>query len=77
MAPKGLGEAKSRGWVGGWVVGRGSCLFEDKKKIYVSSLSARSKFVLGLFREFPVVDKKRVRVRDPRPTTHDPPTHAD
>ena len=38
-------------WVGGsWVVGR-------------------SKFVLGLrsclFPEFPVVDKKRVRVRDP------------
>ena len=49
------GEAKSRGWV----VGRGSCLFEDKKKIHMSSLSARSKFVLGLrsclFGEFPVV----------------------
>ena len=25
------GEAKSRGWV----VGRGSCLFEDKKKRYI------------------------------------------
>ena len=54
-----LGEAKSSGWVG-----RGSCLFEDKKKIYyISSLSSRSKFVLGLrscqFREFPVVDKQK------------------
>ena len=48
-----------RGWVGG---------------SYISSLSALSKFVLGLrsclFREFPVIDKKRVKVRvkDPRPT---------
>ena len=45
-------------------MGSGSCLFEDKKKISISSLSARSKFVLGLrsclFREFPVVDKKKV-----------------
>ena len=37
------------GWVvGRWVVGRGSCLFEDEKKIYISYLSVRSKFVLGL-----------------------------
>ena len=55
-------------WVGGsWIVGGGSCLFEDKKKIYIyiyiSSLSARSKFVLGLrsclFRQFPFVDKEK------------------
>ena len=41
--------------MGGWVVSHGgmSCLFEDKKKIYVSSLSARSKFAIAL----------RVRVR--------------
>ena len=46
------------GWVvGRWVVGR-VCL--KIKKDMISSLSARSKFVLGLrsclFREFPVVD---------------------
>ena len=37
------------GWVvGGRVVGSGSCLFEDKKKkIYISSLSARSKFAIA------------------------------
>ena len=39
------------GWVvgrGSWVVGRGSCLFEDKKKeIYISSLSALSKFAIA------------------------------
>ena len=38
------------GWVvgrGSWVVGRGSCLFEDKKKIYISSLSAQSKFAIA------------------------------
>ena len=47
------GQAKSRGWVGrgwmfrgSWVVGRGSCLLEDKKK-YISSLSARSKFAIA------------------------------
>ena len=33
-----------RGW---WVVGRGSCLLEDKKK-YISSLGARSKFAIIL-----------------------------
>ena len=34
--------------MGGWVVGRGSCLLEDKKKkkIYISSVSARSKFAI-------------------------------
>ena len=38
------------GWVvGGLVAGRGSCSFEDKKKktIYISSLSARSKFAIA------------------------------
>ena len=50
-----------------WVVGHVCSMI--KKDIYYScsSLSARSKFVLGLrsclFREFPVIDKKRVRVR--------------
>ena len=46
------GEAKSRGWVGrgwagrgSWVVGR-VCL-KIKKKIYISSLSARSKFAIA------------------------------
>ena len=37
--------------VGGWVVGRwlvGRVCLKIKKKIYISSLSARSKFVLGL-----------------------------
>ena len=38
---------------GSWVVGRGSCLFEDKNNIYISSLSGRSKFAIAL----------RVRVR--------------
>ena len=49
------------------MVGSGLCLFEDKKEIYISSLSARSKFVLGhrscLFRECPVGEKVSVRVR--------------
>ena len=36
------------GWVvGGRVVGSGSCLFEDKKRIYISSLSARFKFAIA------------------------------
>ena len=38
------------GWVvsgGWWVVCRGSCLFENKKKIYISSLSALSKFAIA------------------------------
>ena len=39
-----------RGWWvvgrGSWVVGRGSCLLEDKN-IYISSLSARSKFAIA------------------------------
>ena len=50
------GEAKSRGWVG-----RGRYI--RYIKINISSLSARSKFVLGLrsylFQEFPVVDLKK------------------
>ena len=33
--------------VGGRVVGRGSCLFEDQKEIYIGSLSARSKFAIA------------------------------
>ena len=32
--------------MGGWVVGGGLGLFEDKKKIDISSLSARSKFTI-------------------------------
>ena len=48
--------------MGRWVVGS-VCLKIKKKKMYISSLSARSKFVLGLrsslFPEFPVVDKKK------------------
>ena len=49
--------AKSCGWVGcEWaghgscVVGSGSCLFEDKKKIYISYLSGRSKFAIIIAR---------------------------
>ena len=50
-------------WVGGsWVVGR-VCLKIKKIYKFISSLSARSKFVLGLrsclFLEFPVVDFKK------------------
>ena len=37
---------------GFWVVGRGLGLFEDKKKIYISSLSARSKFAIARSRIF-------------------------
>ena len=44
----------------GWIVGGGSTVCLKIKKIYVSSLSAQSKFALGLrsclFREFPVID---------------------
>ena len=49
-----VGEAKSRGWVVGRV-----CL-KKRKKIYISSLSARSKFVLGLvcFENFQSLIKK-------------------
>ena len=53
------------GWVvGRWVEGRGSWVVSRVslkiKKIYISSLIVRSKFVLGLrsclFHKFPVVD---------------------
>ena len=68
-------------WVGGsLVVGGGSCLFEDNKGYIFSSLSARSKIVLGLvcFENFQSLIKKRVRVRVRLGLgTHDPPTHAD
>ena len=64
--------------MGGWVVGggRGSCLFEDKNNIYISSLSARSKFAIALRVRVRVSDP-RLTNHDPRPTTHDSPTHAD
>ena len=59
----GLNRVVGGSWVGGswvmggrwsWVVGGGSCLFEDKK-------SAQSKFVLGLvcFENFQSLIKKR------------------
>ena len=50
---QGLDEAKSHGWVG-----RGSCLFEDKKKdIYLlPQCSVQICLRSCLFREFPVVD---------------------
>ena len=71
--------------VGGWVVGGGSCLFEDKKRYILapSVLGANLSKVLGLvcFENFHSFIKKRVRLglgtHDQRPTTHDPPTHAD
>ena len=57
-------------WVGGlWVVGH-VCL-KIKKFIYsLPQCSVQIWLRACLFREFPVVDKKRVRVRvrDPRPT---------
>ena len=68
--------------MGGWL-GRGSCLFEDIQRYTLAPSVLGPKFVLGLrsclFREFPVVDKKKGQgptTNDPGPMTHDPPTHA-